>query len=112
LRKPKEVAKANAKEPPQPAQPARPTTPAEQADYEKKMDAYDKAMKAWQTDYGNWRSDREGAIQGAEAQIKRIYDDYKSTLNVNLLSHWGKQILIMLIMLAVLVVAQKRKDIV
>ncbi len=121
-----------------PPQPPRPEPPTEQsaeaqARYQEEMQRYEEAMRqyqqdieayqdrvkqyrgamdVWQTQYSEWKEKRDSAIGDAEGLIRKFHEDYGNTFNVNLVRHWGALGLIMVIMFGLLVLVQKRKDVV
>jgi hypothetical protein len=121
-----------------PPQPPRPEPPTEQsaeaqARYQEEMQRYEEAMRqyqqdieayqdrvkqyrsamdVWQTQYSEWKEKRDSAIGEAEGLIRKFHDDYGNTFNVNLVRHWGALGLIMVLMFGLLVLVQKRKDVV
>jgi ABC-type multidrug transport system ATPase subunit/pSer/pThr/pTyr-binding forkhead associated (FHA) protein len=121
--------------PPQPPRPEPPTeqSPEAQARYQGEMQRYEEAMRQyqkdieayqdrvkqyrsamdiWQTQYREWKEKRDSAIGEAEGLIRKFHDDYGNTFNVNLVRHWGALGLIMVLMFGLLVLVQKRKDVV
>jgi ABC transport system ATP-binding/permease protein len=99
-------------EPTKPTSPgAFPSDPAQLTAYKQKMDQYQKDIEVYQDDFSTWRSDRDELIKGAEGQIDRFNTDFGNMLKVDLLQHWGKLGLIMIVMFGLLVGIQKRKDI-
>jgi ABC-type multidrug transport system ATPase subunit/pSer/pThr/pTyr-binding forkhead associated (FHA) protein len=121
--------------PPQPPRPEPPTeqSPEAQSRYQDEMQRYEEAMRqyqkdieayqdqvkqyrsamdVWQTQYREWKEKRDSAIGEAEGLIRKFHEDYGNTFNVNLARHWGALGLIMVIMFGLLVLVQKRKDVV
>ncbi|TVU52634.1 MAG: FHA domain-containing protein [Arthrospira sp. PLM2.Bin9] len=111
-----------------PQQPTRPDNQSFQAqlDYEDEMDQYQADMEAyqdrvneyqtaiqqWQDEYGEWRGKYEGALGEAEGTIKRFFQDYGSMFNVNVGKYWGILIGLIMVMFGLLLVVQKRKDVI
>jgi len=80
--------------------------------YQDKVKQFRSAMDTWQTDYGEWKEKRNSAIGDAEGLIRKFHEDYGNTFNVNLVRRWGALGLIMVVMFGLLVLVQKRKDVV
>jgi ABC-type multidrug transport system ATPase subunit len=99
-------------EPPQPklAKPPTDATPAAQLAYQKEATAFQVKLKSWQADYQTWRQKRQKAISEAEGVITKTYDELGYLFNINPLSHFGIQGLLILSILIALPFVQKRKD--
>jgi ABC-type multidrug transport system ATPase subunit/pSer/pThr/pTyr-binding forkhead associated (FHA) protein len=80
--------------------------------YQDKVKQYRSAMDLWQTQYREWKEKRDSAIGEAEGLIRKFHEDYGATFKVNLARHWGALGLIMVVMFGLLVLVQKRKDVV
>ncbi|NET60432.1 MAG: FHA domain-containing protein [Symploca sp. SIO2E6] len=81
------------------------------AAYQKKIDEYFQNIDQWQQKYTNWKEKYEGAIGKAEAIISSFHKDYGATFNVNVTRHWSILCSLIAGMFSLIVVAQKRKDI-
>jgi len=121
-----------------PPPPARPTPPASQAaeaqskyqqemqNYQKAMETYQKDveayqaaakkyqddMEAWRVRYQDWKAKHDKAISEGEGLIKKIYEDFGSMFKVNLATHWGWLAGITVVVFALVLLVQKRKDVV
>jgi hypothetical protein len=75
-------------------------------------DEYAQAMK----DYGNerekWQRDRTRAISSAENMIKAVWDNNKTSFKGDVYSRWFVMCAIVLVVFGLLIVFQKRKDVV
>jgi ABC-type multidrug transport system ATPase subunit len=96
-------ARFTAKEPAKPEPPKDPFNLDAKKDFDKKIDQYTK-------DYGKWKGDREGAIKGAENLISLYQKNNGSMFAVNVREHWLAMCGLMGAMLAIILLAQKRKD--
>ncbi len=85
---------------------------ADVATYLEEVTAYRKALDQWQQEYSDWKEQNEGAIGKAEGMINQFYRDYGETFKVNVIHHWLIMCLSSAVMLALIFVVQKRKDIV
>ncbi|KGF72899.1 ABC transporter ATP-binding protein [Neosynechococcus sphagnicola sy1] len=98
-------------------QPVKPTPPGEMPfdpilalQYQSQVDAYQKAMETWQTNYLDWQQKRSKSINEAEGLINRFNKDQGYMFNVNVVQHWRNLGLLILGMLVVIPLLQKRKD--
>ncbi|MBW4551178.1 MAG: FHA domain-containing protein [Aphanocapsa sp. GSE-SYN-MK-11-07L] len=80
--------------------------------YNDKVKAYSQAIDTWQDKFSTWKQNRETAIASGETLVSRFRDTQGPTFSVNVPLNWGKMGLIMLGMLGILLVVQKRKDII
>lgn len=80
--------------------------------YSDQLKAYSKQVNTWQNKFTSWKEKRGTAIASGEAIIGRFRDTQGPTFAVNVPYHWGRMGLIMLGMLVLLLLVQKRKDIV
>lgn len=80
--------------------------------YQDKVKSYKKDIDRWQNEYSDWKGKYESAIGEAEGTISKFYKDYGKMFDVPLTKHWSILGGIMAAMLALLVVVQKRKDII
>jgi ABC-type multidrug transport system ATPase subunit/pSer/pThr/pTyr-binding forkhead associated (FHA) protein len=81
-------------------------------DYNDKVKTYTKDLNTWQDRYKDWEEKRGKAITAGEILVSRYFDRQGSSFAVNIWSHWVKLGLIMLGMLVILGVVQKRKDVI
>jgi ABC-type multidrug transport system ATPase subunit/predicted component of type VI protein secretion system len=121
-----------------PPQPPRPTPPASQTaeaqskyqedmqNYQKAMDAYQKDMEAyqaaakkyqddmetWRVRYQDWKAKHDKAISEGEGLIKKLYEDFGPMFKVKLATHWGWLAGITVVVFALVLLVQKRKDVV
>jgi len=86
------------------------------ADYEKQRsrqgDEYAAAMKAYGDDREQWQRDREKAISAAENTVKAIVDNFGRTFKGSVASRWLAMGVIMAVVFVLVVVFQKRKDVI
>ena len=78
--------------------------------YGDRVAAYTKALDNWQESYGQWKERRERAIAAGEAIIRRYAKTDGLGHPVSLPSHWGRLGLLILGMLVLLILMQKRQD--
>ncbi|WP_017716996.1 FHA domain-containing protein [Kamptonema formosum] len=106
--------------PPQPTAPEIPTPEYQQEmdnfrqdinAYNQKVDEYKKAIDSWQEKYSDWKGKYESAIGEAEGTLERFNKDYGRTFNVDVTQHWSSLGLLMAGMFGLLLVVQKRKDV-
>lgn len=112
--------------PPQPQRPTNPANPAEAQAFQSAMDkwqtdmtayqaqvkTYQDALGTWRTDFQNWKASRDRAIAEAEGAIDKVNEDFGEMFKVDLARHWsilggligGVFLLILLV--------QKRKDVI
>ncbi len=98
-----------------PALPKNPLAGSYQDDieaYNDKVKAYSKQIDTWQDKFSDWKQKRGTAIASGETLVSRFRDTQGPTFSVNVPLNWSKMGLIMLGMLGVLLVVQKRKDII
>jgi ABC-type multidrug transport system ATPase subunit len=74
-------------------------------DYQDRMEAYGDNLRTWQ-------SDREKAVRGAEGMIDGIYKQYKPALEGNVKTSWLALGIVSIVVLALTMVFQKRKDVI
>jgi ABC-type multidrug transport system ATPase subunit/pSer/pThr/pTyr-binding forkhead associated (FHA) protein len=79
--------------------------------YQKKVDEYKKSINSWQDNYSDWKGKYESAIGEAEGTLSRFNKDYGRTFNVDVTQHWSALGLLMAGMFGLLLVVQKRKDV-
>jgi len=82
------------------------------AAYQKQVDQYQQDVDQWQEKYTNWKEKYEGAIGKAEAIISSFHKDYGATFNVNVSRHWSILSSLIAGMFGLIVLVQKRKDII
>jgi ABC-type multidrug transport system ATPase subunit len=97
------------------------------ADYQKKREAqgeeyrdlteaqfeeYQDSMESYGEDLRGWQSDREKAVRGAEGMIEAIYKQYKPALEGDVEKSWLALGLISGVVLILIVIFQKRKDVI
>ncbi|MBN1888202.1 MAG: FHA domain-containing protein [Thermoflexales bacterium] len=85
-------------------------------DYELKRveqgDEYASAMKRYGDERERWQREREKAISAAENTIKAMLDNYGRTFKGDVLSRWLAMGAIMTVVFLLVIVFQKRKDVV
>ena len=83
-----------------------------QALREAQGDEYSEQMKAYGDQKADWLRQREGAIRGAEGMLKNIFDNYGRSFIGAVGSRWVAMATIMVVLLALILVLQKRKDVI
>ncbi|MEW6718734.1 MAG: hypothetical protein AB1345_14700 [Chloroflexota bacterium] len=73
---------------------------------------YSDALEEYSQDYADWQENRQKAISGAETMIATIFDDYRSVFTGSSLERWGVLLANMAFLLGVILIFQKRKDVV
>ncbi len=81
-------------------------------EYRQQVDRYQKEMDVWQEEYGKWKEDSQAAIGAAEGIISKYKQNYGNAFAVNLVRHWLVLGLSIAIMLGLIIILQKRKDII
>jgi ABC-type multidrug transport system ATPase subunit/pSer/pThr/pTyr-binding forkhead associated (FHA) protein len=81
-------------------------------DYQDATEKFNQDIQDWQTRFGDWKQDRGSAIAGGEALVSRFRDNQGPSFAVNIYQHWARVGAIMVSMLAILLMIQKRKDII
>jgi len=81
-------------------------------DYLEAVDKYQKDINSWQDKYTEWKGKYEGAIGEAEGILGRFYEKYGSMYAVNVANHWIKLSFLITAMFCIILLLQKRKDIV
>ncbi len=74
-------------------------------EYQDNVEVYGEDLRAWQ-------SDREKAVRGAEGMIDAIYKQYKPALEGDVEKSWLALSLISGVVLILIVILQKRKDVI
>lgn len=78
--------------------------------YQDSVDKYEEDMDAWQSNFQQWKQDRSEAIGSAEAVIERVREHYGNAYKVNIISHWGWMLVIMIVVLILIFGVIKLKD--
>ena len=88
-------------------------------DYQKKMDKWTDDMDNWQDqaedtgeDQKDWAEDRIGAIGSAEGNLEAIFDQYNYAFYGKPAPRWVVSFALMVAFFIIIVIAQKRKDVV
>jgi ABC transport system ATP-binding/permease protein len=89
-----------------------PSDPSALKDYQNRVKQYNKDIEIWQKNFSKWKEKRESTIGGAEELLNRFNKQYGSTFKVKIVKHWGTAIALIIVMLAGILVAQKRKDVI
>jgi ABC transport system ATP-binding/permease protein len=92
--------------------PREPNYAARLQDYQDATEQFNQDIQDWQDKFGDWKQDRGSAIAGGEALVSRFRDTQGPSFSVNIYQHWAKLGAIMAAMLGILLLIQKRKDIV
>ena len=75
-------------------------------------DEYQELMREYGDERASWQEDREKAISSAEGIIETIYDNYGRAFTGSVTNRWLIMSGLMLIFIGIVLVAQKRKDVV
>jgi hypothetical protein len=75
-------------------------------------DEHEGAMEGYADERTEWQRDREQAIAGAEGMLKSIFESYGHAFQGHTASRWVTMCIIMAGVLGLIVVFQKRKDVV
>jgi ABC transport system ATP-binding/permease protein len=80
------------------------------AAYSDKTKVYRTAIDQWQDRFSQWKEKRGRAIAAGEELLSRFKKNQGNTFAVNVVGHWVRLAALILILLSLLVVVQKRKD--
>jgi hypothetical protein len=83
-----------------------------QSQREAQGDEYADQMEIWGEDKAEWQRSREKAIQGAEGMLKSIFENYGTTFKGTVATRWAAMGAIMAGLVILIIVFQKRKDVV
>jgi hypothetical protein len=75
-------------------------------------DEYSEAMQAYGDERAAWQESREKAISSAEALLGSLYDNFEQALVGSVIGRWVIILVIQLGLFLLIVLAQKRKDVV
>jgi hypothetical protein len=75
-------------------------------------EAYRKQMNTYADQKGDWERARQRAIGGAEALLENLFQDFGHTFRGTVASRWAKMLVIMAFLLGLIIVFQRRKDMV
>lgn len=79
---------------------------------QEQADEYTSAMQEYGDERADWVKNREKAINSAETLLGSTYDDYGYVFRGSIISRWLASGAIMIIYVFIMVIAQKRKDVV
>ena len=79
---------------------------------EQQFSDYQDESELYGEDLLDWQSDREKAVRGAEGMIDGIYESYKFALESDVKQAWLALSIISIVVLALTLVFQKRKDVI
>jgi ABC transport system ATP-binding/permease protein len=79
--------------------------------YKNQVKTYRKAMDRWQDQLSRWKEKRGTAIASGEALITRVRRTQGGSFAVNVRQHWGILAALQAGMLGLLMIVQKRKDV-
>lgn len=82
------------------------------AEYRKKVTKYQKEIDRWQQQYSQWKEKSQAAIGQAEGIINKYEQNYGHAFAVDLLKHWSVLSLLIGIMLSLILIVQKQKDVI
>ncbi len=80
------------------------------ATYKVQVKDYREALDRWQDEFSRWKEKRGKAIAAGEALLGRVHKTQGGSFAVNLRGHWFNLMAIQAGMLGLLMVVQKRKD--
>ena len=75
-------------------------------------DEYQTLMRSYGDERASWQEDREKAISSAEGMIETLYDNYGRAFTGSVTLRWAIMSGLMLVFIGVVLVFQKRKDVV
>jgi hypothetical protein len=75
-------------------------------------DEYSDQMERWGEDQADWKTAREKAVGGAEGYIDSILENYRPTLEGDIVTSWMSLGIISVVVLVLAMVFQKRKDVI
>ena len=75
-------------------------------------DEYAADMKGYGDDREAWQRDREKAISAAENKVNAVVDNFGRTFKGSVSSRWLAMTIIMLVVFALVIFFQKRKDVI
>jgi ABC transport system ATP-binding/permease protein len=78
--------------------------------YSEKTKVYRTAIDQWQDRFSQWKEKRGRAIAAGEELLSRFKKNQGNTFAVNIVGHWMRLAILILVLLSLLVVVQKRKD--
>ncbi|NCJ05912.1 FHA domain-containing protein [Synechococcales cyanobacterium C] len=94
------------------SEPAQPEPPANfDPNNPEQAQAYEAQLETWQAELITWQRQRRTAINGAEGVIKGLYDEQGAILNVDVPTYWRNLSFLIVGLLVLIPIAQKRKDI-
>jgi ABC transport system ATP-binding/permease protein len=78
--------------------------------YSEKTKVYRSSIDDWQDRFSQWKEKRGRAIAAGEELLSRFKKNQGNTFAVNIVGHWVRLAILIVILLSLLVVVQKRKD--
>lgn len=75
-------------------------------------DEYQDLMQRYGDEREKWQEDREKAISSAEGMLGHIYDNYSRAFKGSIITRWLIMVGLMFFLISVVLVSQKRKDVV
>ncbi len=75
-------------------------------------DEYADEMERYGDGKADWQRERERAIQGAEGLLKSIFENYGQTIKGSVATRWAAMAAIMVVLIGLIILFQKRKDVV
>jgi hypothetical protein len=75
-------------------------------------DEYAAAVRTYRDERADWQESRDKAISGAEALLGSLYDNFSQAFTGSVTGRWTIMLLIQVVLLLLILVAQKRKDVV
>ena len=81
-------------------------------EYQEKVNQYQREINQWQQEYSNWKEKSQSAIGEAEGIINKYNQNYGKVFAVNLFRHWSILSLLIGMMVGLMLIVQKRKDVI
>lgn len=81
-------------------------------EYQKQVDKYQEQISDWEQEYSEWKSKNDTAISEAEGIINKYYQDYGNTFAVNLAKNLSILFILIIVMLSLICILQKSKDLI
>ena len=81
-------------------------------DYQATVKTYQDDLKTWRGQYQDWQARRSRAVAEAEGRIDKLNQDFGNAFKVDLKQHWAWLGGISLVLFGLVLIVQKRKDVV
>ncbi|MFQ5409896.1 MAG: ABC transporter permease, partial [Anaerolineales bacterium] len=80
--------------------------------FQQLQEQYRQEVERYQEDLGRWQRDRSTAIAAGEGVLATFWESHGSTFNVNVTNRWMAQGIIIMVLFGLILVFQKRKDVI